>query len=546
VVTFNLADLFEMVCDAVPDREAVVAGERRFTYRTLDERANRLAHHLTSAGIKQGEHVGLQLLNGTEYIEGMLACFKIRAVPINVNYRYVEDELRYLFDDADLRAVIVHRQFAERVAKIQPSLDLLTHVLIVEDGTDAPVPDASRKYESALSSESGARDFGPRSPDDIYCAYTGGTTGMPKGVLWRQEDIFFAGIGGGDPLHAGNVVERPEGLLERIYDVGLCALPTPPFMHVSAHWLVFSMLLGAGKIVITPGGRFEPATIWQLVGDERVNVLVIVGDAMARPLADELEAHRDGYDTSALMVIGSGGAVLSPDTKNRLTAVLPNVFVVDGFGSSETGTMGAQPSSAAAGPAKALRFAQGDDIAVFDEELQPVVPGSGVVGRLARRGHIPLGYYKDPQKTAETFVEVDGVRWVTPGDFATVDDDGTIVLRGRGSISINTGGEKVYPEEVEGAIKEHPDVFDAVVVGVPDERWGERVVAVVQPRDARAPTLDDLKAFLRARLAGYKVPRELVLVEKVERQPSAKPDYRWARERAMEARAGVPEKRDKA
>jgi len=540
VATFNLADLFEMVCDAVPDREAVVSGERRFTYRTLDDRANRLAHHLASVGIGRGHHVGLQLLNGTEYVEGMLACFKIRAVPINVNYRYVEDELRYLYDDADLRAVIVHRQFGERIAKIQPSLELLKHVLVVEDRTDVPLPDGARAYEAELASASPARDFGARSADDVYCAYTGGTTGMPKGVLWRQEDIFFAGIGGGDPLHAGNVIERPEGLLERIYDVGLCALPTPPFMHVSSHWLVFSMLLGAGKIVIAPGGRFDPAMIWRLVGDERVNVLVIVGDAMARPLADELEARASTYDTSTLMVVGSGGAVLSPDTKNRLTAVLPNAFIVDGFGSSETGTMGAQPSSAAAGPAQALRFPPSDHIAVFDENMQRVVPGSGVVGRLARSGHIPLGYYKDAQKTADTFVEVDGVRWVTPGDFAIVDTDGTIVLRGRGSVSINTGGEKVFPEEVEASLKEHPDVFDAVVVGVPDERWGERVVAVVQPRTARAPTLQEVQDFLRARLAGYKVPRDLVVVEKVERQPSAKPDYRWARERAVEALAGGP------
>ena len=540
MATFNLADLFEMVCDAVPDREAVVSGERRFTYRTLDDRANRLAHHLASVGIGRGHHVGLQLLNGTEYVEGMLACFKIRAVPINVNYRYVEDELRYLYDDADLRAVIVHRQFGERIAKIQPSLELLKHVLVVEDRTDVPLPDGARAYEAELASASPARDFGARSADDVYCAYTGGTTGMPKGVLWRQEDIFFAGIGGGDPLHAGNVIERPEGLLERIYDVGLCALPTPPFMHVSSHWLVFSMLLGAGKIVIAPGGRFDPAMIWRLVGDERVNVLVIVGDAMARPLADELEARASTYDTSTLMVVGSGGAVLSPDTKNRLTAVLPNAFIVDGFGSSETGTMGAQPSSAAAGPAQALRFPPSDHIAVFDENMQRVVPGSGVVGRLARSGHIPLGYYKDAQKTADTFVEVDGVRWVTPGDFAIVDTDGTIVLRGRGSVSINTGGEKVFPEEVEASLKEHPDVFDAVVVGVPDERWGERVVAVVQPRTARAPTLQEVQDFLRARLAGYKVPRDLVVVEKVERQPSAKPDYRWARERAVEALAGGP------
>ena len=538
MVTFNLADMFEMVCDAVPDREAVVSDQRRLTYRTLDERANRLAHHLKESGISKGDHVGLQLLNGTEYVEGMLACFKIRAVPINVNYRYVEDELRYLFDDADLRALIVHRQFADRIMKIQPSLELLKHVVAVEDGSDLEVGEGWREYEAAIADKPAARDFGPRSADDVYCAYTGGTTGMPKGVLWRQEDIFFAGIGGGDPLHSGNVVDKPEGLLERIYDVGLCALPTPPFMHVSAHWLVFSMLLGAGKIVIAPGGRFEPAMIWRLVGDEHVNVLVIVGDAMARPLADELEAGDGNYDTSSLMVIGSGGAVLSPGTKDRFTAMLPNTFIVDGYGSSETGTMGQQPSSAAAGKAQALRFSPGPYITVFDEQLRPVAPGSGVVGRLARSGHIPLGYHKDPTKTADTFIEVAEARWVLPGDFAVVEDDGTIVLRGRGSVSINSGGEKVFPEEVEAALKEHEDVFDAVVVGVPDERWGERVVAVVQAREARAVTLADIQGFLRARLAGYKIPRALVLVEKVERQPSAKPDYRWARERALEALDG--------
>ena len=538
MATFNLADLFELISDAVPEREAVVSAERRLSYRTLDERANRLAHHLTSAGIGPGDHVGLQLLNGTEYVEGMLACFKIRAVPINVNYRYVEDELGYLFNDADLKGLIVHRQFIDRVTKVLPSVALLNHILIVEDGTDSPDLEISQRYEQALASQSPARDFAERSPDDVYCAYTGGTTGMPKGVLWRQEDIFFAGIGGGDPLHSGNVVEQPEGLLERIYDVGLCALPTPPFMHVSSHWLVFSMLLGAGKIVIAPGGRFEPKTIWRLVGDERVNVLVIVGDAMARPLVEELEAGEGEYDTSTLMVIGSGGAVLAPATKDRLTAQLPNAFVVDGFGSSETGTMGQQPSSAAAGKAQAMRFTPGPYIAVFDEKLQRVTPGSDVVGRLARSGHIPVGYYKDPKKTADTFVEADGVRWVLPGDLATVDEDGTIVLRGRGSVSINTGGEKVFPEEIEAALKEHPEVSDAVVVGVPDERWGERVVAVVQARGARAPTLEELQAFARARLAGYKIPRDLVIVEQVERQPSAKPDYRWARERALEALGG--------
>jgi acyl-CoA synthetase (AMP-forming)/AMP-acid ligase II len=529
VTTFNLADLFEQVCDAVPDREAVVAGERRLTYRELDERANRLAHHLQAAGIGHEDRVGLQMLNGTEYIEGMLACFKIRAVPINVNYRYVEDELRYLFEDADLRVLILHRQFAPRVIAIQPQLNLLKHVLVVEDGSDSRDPQHAEGYEQAIEKERDTRDFGERSGDDLYCVYTGGTTGMPKGVLWRQEDIFFAGIGGGDPMHSGNVVERPEGLLDRIYDVGLCALPTPPFMHVSAHWLVFTILLGAGKIVIAPGGRFEPRAIWGLVGSERVNILVIVGDAMGRPLVEELE--QGSYDTSTLMVVGSGGALLSPATKDRLSAQLPNAFIVDGFGSSETGTMGQQPTTAAGGKAQPLRFPAGEHIAVFDDELRRVEAGSDTVGRLARSGHIPLAYHKDPEKTAKTFVEAEGKRWVMPGDFATVDADGSIVLRGRGSVSINTGGEKVFPEEVESVMKAHPSVLDAVVVGVPDERWGERVVAVVQSR--AEITLEELQEFARARLAGYKVPRELVVVEQVERQPSGKPDYRWARERAL-------------
>jgi acyl-CoA synthetase (AMP-forming)/AMP-acid ligase II len=416
---------------------------------------------------------------------------------------------------------------------VQPQLTLLKHVLVVEDGTDSPDPQNAARYEEAINSASAYRDFDERSPDDLYCAYTGGTTGMPKGVLWRQEDIFFAGIGGGDPLHVGNVVEKPEGLLERIYDVGLCALPIPPFMHVSAHWLVFAMLLSAGKIVIAPGGGFDPATIWSLVGSERVNVLVIVGDAMGRPLVEELETRGDVYDVSTLMVIGSGGAVLSAETKSRLTARLPNTFVVDGFGSSETGAMGNQASSASSGPAQPLRFPPSENTAVFDDDLRRVEPGSDVVGRVARTGHIPLGYHKDPEKTSKTFVEVEGRRWVMPGDFATVEADGSIVLRGRGSVSINTGGEKVFPEEVESALKAHPAVFDVVVVGVPDDRWGEHVTAVVQARADHTLTLDELQAFARERIAGYKVPRDLVLVEKVERQPSGKPDYRWARDRAI-------------
>jgi 3-oxocholest-4-en-26-oate---CoA ligase len=534
VATFNLADVFEMVTDVVPEREALVTSERRLIYAELDERANRLAHHLAGVGVRSGEHVGLQLTNGTEYIEGMLACFKIRAVPVNVNYRYVADELRHLFDDADLVALIAHRTFASRVEAVLPAVPKLRHVLVAEDGTDAAAPGAIR-YEEALAAASPVRDFAPRSPDDHYIAYTGGTTGFPKGVLWRHEDIFFAGMGGGDPLRGGNVVKRPEELLDRIYSPGLVALATPPFMHVSAHWLVFQILFAAGTIVCTPGGSFDPAEVWRLVADEGVNILVIVGDAMARPLAEALEASR--VDITSLMVIGSGGAVLSPGTKDRLAKLLPNVLIVDGFGSSETGTLGGQSTQGTTGvAASALRMTPREDVAVLDENLQPVAPGG--VGRLARRGHVPLGYHKDPQKTSETILERDGVRWVLPGDMATVEEDGTIVLLGRGSGSINTGGEKVFPEEVEAALKEHPFVNDAVVVGMPDERWGERVVAVVQPASGATPTLEELRSFCRDRLAGYKVPRDLVLVEEIQRQPSAKPDYRWAREQAIKALGG--------
>jgi acyl-CoA synthetase (AMP-forming)/AMP-acid ligase II len=349
------------------------------------------------------------------------------------------------------------------------------------------------------------------------------------GVLWRQVHIFAAPLGGGDPLQSGDFIKRPEELVDRLPDQGMVTLATPPLMHVSAHWLAFASLFGGGRLVVTPHGRFDPEMVWRLVDEENVNVLVIVGDAMARPLADAFSQN----DVSSLIVIGSGGAILSPSTKQRLSTLMPNVMIVDGFGASETGTVGSRSSlPGAAGDDDMPRFTLNEETTVLDDDLRPVAPGSGTIGHLARRGHIPLGYYKDEDKTASTFVEVDGVRWVLPGDMAKVEEDGTVVLLGRGSVSINTGGEKVYPEEVESVLKSHPAVFDAVVVGVPDERWGERVVAVVQSRPGGRPTLDEIQSYGRDKMAGYKVPRQVVLVDEVVRSPSGKADYRWARDRA--------------
>jgi acyl-CoA synthetase (AMP-forming)/AMP-acid ligase II len=532
---FNLADLFETVVDAAPDREAIVSPARRLTFAELDERANRLAHVLSDLGIGAGDHIGLQLLNGSEYLEGMLAAFKLSAVPVNVNFRYVEAELRHLYDDADLVAVVHHRRFSPRVAAVAADARTLRHLIVVDDDSDEKPADGAIDYEEALADAKAERPDNPgRSGDDHYIAYTGGTTGMPKGVVWRQEDIFFAAMGGGDVFQSGNFIAAPDELTERMPEVGGTILTTPPLMHVSAQWGVFHSLFAGGRVVFPPPGAFDADAVLRIVADEGVNILTIVGDTMARPLASAVaQAQESGspYDLSSLIVIGSGGAVLSNTAKGRLTELLPNLMIVDGFGSSETGVVG-NKLHAAGDTSTASRFTVNAQTQVLDDEGRPVAPGSGKVGRLARKGHVPLGYYKDETKTKATFLEIDGERWVLPGDNATVDEDGTVVLLGRGSTSINTGGEKVYPEEVETALMTSADVADAIVVGVPDERWGERVVAVVQAAPGASPTLESLQEHARTSLAGYKVPRALVLVDQVERTPAGKADYKWARETA--------------
>ena len=528
---FNLADLWETVVDAVPDREALICDDRRLTYAAADERINRLAHALASRGVGAGDHVALYLYNGTEYLEGMLAAYKLRAVPINVNYRYVESELRYLLDDSDATAVIFHHEFAPKLTAIRDELPDLRVFLAVPDSSDAELGALDAlDYEAALAEAAPGRDFPPRSADDLYILYTGGTTGMPKGVMWRQEDIFFGAFGGGG---LGNPISRPEEIAERAVAGATRCLPACPFMHGTAHWMAFLTLYTGGTVVISPDRRLDPVHVWKLVAAEHVNFLVIVGDAMGRPLVEALDTLPAGVDISGLAMLLSGGAILSPAVKQELTKRLPGTLVIDGFGSSEAGGQGQMIVSTDGEPPSVPRFAVDDHTTVLTDDLQPA--GVGVAGKLARRGYIPLGYYHDPVKTAATFPVVDGVRWSIPGDHARLEADGTISVLGRGSVSINSGGEKVYPEEVEGALKAHPDVFDAVVVGVPDQRWGERVVAVVEPRDARRVTLDELDAEARQHVAGYKVPRQLVVVDHIERSPSGKPDYRWAKRVATEA-----------
>jgi acyl-CoA synthetase (AMP-forming)/AMP-acid ligase II len=513
--TFNFADIWEMASDAVPERTALVCGDARRTYAQLEDRANRLAAHLADNGVGAGDHVALYLDNCPEYVEAMLAAFKLRAVPINVNYRYVADELRYLLDDSGAVAVIHPPAFADTLAAVQADGERLT----LQTGAD---------YEAALAAASGERRLIERSGDDHYIIYTGGTTGMPKGVVWRQEDAFYACIGGGDPMRLSGPATTPSELPDRILTGEFCGLPLAPLMHAAAQWTTLSWLFCGAKVVLLPGS-FDPRAAWRAVETERANLLIMVGDAVGRPLMDAWD-EAGGYDVSSLFSLSNGGAPMSPGLKSRLARAFPDKLLVDGFGSSETGAQGSARQSAeeAERAGGVVRFTSFGTTMVIDDDDNEIEPGSETVGRVIARGRLPLGYHNDPEKTAATFVQLHGDRWVITGDMATVTADGTISLLGRGSGCINTGGEKVFPEEVEAVLKAHPSVYDAVVVGVPDERWGSAVAAVVQPH-GDAPSLDDLRAHCRASLASYKLPKRLVVVDRVKRSPAGKADYPWAR-----------------
>jgi 3-oxocholest-4-en-26-oate---CoA ligase len=549
-MALNFADLFEHAADAFGDRAALTCGDRLITYRELEERTNRLAHHLAGAGVGPGDHVGLYARNSVEAIETLIAACKLRAAAVNINYRYVETELQYMFADSDLTALVYDRRLAPVVAAAAPAAPGLRALVEIDDGSppeqapeQAPEPARAQAtattavpatgYDAALAAASPERDFPARSGDDVYIIYTGGTTGYPKGVLWRHEDIWRTLAGGidfvtGEPL-PDEWAQSRKGLDGGEF-VKLCAAP---LIHGNAQVAALAGLFSGETVVLLPA--FDAQQIWRAVQRHHVNVLVIIGDAMARPL---VEAYLAGdYDVSSLVAVSSSAALFSPAVKDACAKALPDVVITEAIGSTETGFAGISFVSAGDPHRGGPTVMAGPDVIVLDDHNQPVAPGQ--VGRLARGGHVPLGYYKDPERTAAMFAEVNGKRYAVPGDMARVEDDGTVTLLGRGNTCVNTGGEKVFPEEVEGALKSHPDVFDALVIGVPDELLGQRVAALVQPRPGAAPDPAALQEHVRGQIAGYKVPRSIWLTEAIRRTVSGKADYGWARQYAADHPPGL-------
>ncbi len=543
---FNLAMVNDAVAAAVPDREALVWGDLRLTYGQLAERSRRLANHLLAAGFvvhherselegwQSGQdHLALYLHNGNEYIEGMLGAYRARVAPFNVNYRYVAEELRYLLTDSAARGIIFHSAFAPTLDAVRGDLPGLEVLLQVPDDSGHDLLPGAVWYEDALAAASAEPPAVEPSPNDLYILYTGGTTGMPKGVLWRQGDIYPAAMGG---RQIGTFDEWPDldAIVENARNGGARLMPAPPFMHGAAHWLAINGLAGGNTLVLPRHTQsLDPGDVWSTIEAEAVNILLIVGDAFGRPLVDELERH--DYDMSSMLMVVSGGAALSPAVKNRILELLPSVGVLDGLGASETGQQATQVSGAGAA-ATTGTFTPSAGMCIVSEDLSTVLPPSDQqLGWLAQHGRVPLGYLGDEAKTAKTFPVIDGERYSVPGDRARYTPDGLLDLQGRDSVTINSGGEKIFAEEVEAALMAHPSVYDAVVAGRPSERWGNEVVAVVQLREGHEPSVDELLTECERHIARYKLPKAIVFVDRVVRSPAGKADYRWAREQAIKA-----------
>lgn len=544
---FNLALTHEAVSEALADREVLVHAGRRLTYAGLTDRSRRLASYLHRAGLglrterahlanhESGQdHVALYLYNGTEYVEGMLGAFKARCAPVNVNYRYVADELTYLFRDSGAKAVIYHARFAPLLAQIRGDLTDLTVLLQVCDDSGEDLLPGAVDYEEALASAPAELPVSGHSPDDLYILYTGGTTGMPKGVLWRQHDIFLSAMGGRTPGVWEAVASMDDVVAQARAATGNDTMVmVPPFMHGAAQWAGFMMMHNGVRIVIPDETRhLDPASVLRAIERERASLLTVTGDAVMRPLLDEMRTGN--YDLSSLAVIGNGSVALTREIKEQVLELFPGAIINDSVGASETGAQGSHLS--VKGAVSTGTFGVAPGTVVVNEDLTALAePGHDGIGWLAQSGWVPLGYLGAPEKTARTFPVIGGTRYALPGDRARLLADGQVELLGRDSATINTGGEKVFAEEVEKAIASHPAVRDVTVCGRPSERWGSEVAAVVQLAAGQTAAEADLEAHAAERIARYKLPKTWLFVEKIQRSPSGKADYRWARQQITPA-----------
>jgi fatty-acyl-CoA synthase len=528
---WNFADVWEVVAEVVPDAQAQVQGARRCTWAEMDRRADGVAATLLAAGAERQDKVAHYLYNCPEFLESMFAMFKAGLVPVNTNYRYGDDELVYLWDNADAVAVVFHGAFAERIDGLRARVPRVRTWLWVDDGS-GPRPDWAIAYEeaAATATERVVPPWG-RDGDDLYLLYTGGTTGMPKGVMWRQDDL-FANLNRSSPIPYGDAPDLD--LVRRsITRPGYVCLPAAPLMHGTGCFTSLTAMSVGGSVVTLESRRFDAVELLETVEREGVVTIAWVGDAFAKPVLRALDDSPRAYDLSSLVMIVSSGVMWSEASKQALLAHHPGMILADAFSSSEALGMGTSVSTAS-GTSHTARFVLGDNARVITEDGRDVVPGSGETGRVAVKGRQPVGYYKDPEKSAATFPVIDGERYSVPGDWATVEADGTLVLLGRGSVCINTGGEKVYPEEVEEALKEHPSVRDAVIVGVPDERFGEAIAALVETQPGGSLDEDALVEHVKQRLAAYKAPKRVLTVDTIGRAPNGKVDYKRLRAEARE------------
>lgn len=530
---WNYAEIWEVIATQIPDAPAQIQGDRTLTWREFDERANGVANRLLADGAAEQDKVAQYLYNCPEYLESMFAAWKAGLVPVNTNYRYTDDELVYLWDNADAVAVVFHGTFTGNVERIRARVPRVRTWLWVDDGS-GPCPDWAVPYEDAAASHP-ARVAAPwgRDGDHLYMLYTGGTTGMPKGVMWRQDDHIRNIIAlGTNPRYGEDPVDYSV-TAELVQAPGIVSVPACPLMHGTGCMTQLIALSGGGCVVTLQDRHLDIEELFDTIERHKANTTAIVGDAFAKPMIRALDANPGRWDLSSLFLFTSSGVMFSEPSKQKLIEHLPHAMIVDAFSSSEAVGMG-QSVSAAGGGSTTAKFTLGPNTKVLTEDLREVVPGSGEIGKVAVGGHQPIGYYKDPEKTAATFVEVDGQRYSIPGDFATVEADGTITLLGRGSVCINTGGEKVFPEEVEEVLKLHPDVRDAVAVGVPDETFGEAVTGVVELEPGAALDEAGIIAHVKAHLAHYKAPKRLVPVDTIGRAPNGKVDYKRLRGEAIE------------